>query len=63
MITKEDLLELQQILDEDYYCKIPLEKVEEIGNGLVGFYSLALEIKDKNKNEKFKPSSRQATIT
>jgi len=45
MISTKLLKELQKIIEEDYGIVLRFEEVSDIGNSLVGFFDLLLEIR------------------
>jgi len=51
MISRSLLLELKQILEEDYNLKLTLREVTEIASTLVGFTETLLKIESVSKEE------------
>ena len=49
-ISRERILELQQIIKEDHNKEISFKEADEIARNLVGYFDLLarLEVKDKN---------------
>lgn len=43
-ISKERILELQQIIKEDYDREVSFAQASEIGNGLVGYFDLLVKM-------------------
>lgn len=52
MISRNLLLELKQILEEDYNLKLTLREVTEVGTTLLSFTETLLKVESKNDNEK-----------
>ena len=50
-VSKDLVLELQQIIKEEYDRDISLTEASEIANGLVGYFDLLAKIDSRNKNE------------
>ena len=51
-VSKELILELQQIIKEEYSKEVSFEEASEIGNGLVGYFDLLARLDYENKNAK-----------
>jgi hypothetical protein len=51
-VSKERILELQQIIKEDYGKEVSIRKASEIANGLVGYFDLLARLDYENKNAK-----------
>jgi hypothetical protein len=53
MVSQQLLKELQEIIKEEYGQDLEMEKVSQIGNGLVGYFDLLAKIhhKDNQNNE------------
>lgn len=49
-VSKELILELQQIIKEDYGKEVSFAEASEISNGLVGYFDLLAKIYQENKN-------------
>lgn len=47
MISHKLILELKQILEEDYGAKLSLEEVYEIGSSWISFVELLVKIEQK----------------
>lgn len=50
MISRNLLLELKQILEEDYQLKLSLQEVTEMAMTLLGFTETLLKIEGKKMN-------------
>lgn len=48
-VSKELILELKQVIKEEYEKDITFEEASEIANGLVGYFDLLAKIKHKNE--------------
>ncbi len=48
-ISKERILELQQIIKEDYDREISFEQASSIGNNLVGYFDLLAKMYHQDK--------------
>ncbi len=57
--SKTRLIRTTGIFAEEYNHNLSLDEVEKIGTNLVSFFSLILENKNKNQNEKPQSSSWQ----
>lgn len=49
-VSKEIILELQQIIKEEYGKEISYEETYEIANGLVGYFDLMSKIYNDNRD-------------
>ena len=54
MVSQELLLELKQILKEDYGVELKLEEVLDIALVLIGFAETAMKIEARKNNSKSK---------
>jgi hypothetical protein len=54
MISQKLLLELKQIIQEDYGVKLAMKEVMDIATSLVGFAEITMRIEAQNENEKQK---------
>ena len=52
MISHKSILELKQILEEDFGVKLSLEEVYEIGSTLISFVELLTKIEQKQTCQK-----------
>lgn len=50
-VSKELILELQQIIKEDYGREVSFEHTSTIGNGLVGYFNLLAKLKFQQDNK------------
>lgn len=50
-VSKERILELQKIIKEEYHKEVSYKEAYEIGNNLVGYFSLLWEIDQRNKKK------------
>lgn len=50
-ISKEHILELQQITKEDYDRGVSFSEVSEIANSLVGYFDLLAKLYHQTKND------------
>lgn len=48
MVSKNLLKELQQIIKEEYKINLKSKEVSDIGNTLVGFFELLMEVDNRN---------------
>lgn len=48
MVSQQLLIELQQIIKEEYGQDLEMEKVSQIGNGLVSYFDLLAKINHEN---------------
>ena len=53
MVKQELLIELKDIIQEDYGMKLPMLAVSEIGNSLVGFFELLAKIEFETKGKNY----------
>lgn len=51
MVSQELLLELKDIIQEDYGVDLPMQAVSEIGNSLVGYFELLAKIESEGEYE------------
>jgi len=51
MVSQQLLKELQEIIKEEYGQDLEMEKVSQIGNGLVGYFDLLAKIHHKNNED------------
>lgn len=53
MVSQQLLKELQEIIKEEYGQDLEMEKISQIGNGLVGYFDLLAKMhhKDNQNNE------------
>jgi hypothetical protein len=49
-VSKEHILELQQIIKEDYGREVSFAQASEIGNGLVGYFDLLAKLQFQQDN-------------
>lgn len=49
-VSKELILELQQIIKGEYGREVSFEEASEIANGLVGYFDLLAKMDYENKN-------------
>ena len=50
-VSKERILELQQIIKEDYDREVSFSEASEIANGLVGYFDLLAKLYHQIKSE------------
>ena len=50
-VNKERVLELQQIIKEDYDREISFSEISEIANSLVGYFDLLAKLYHQKKND------------
>lgn len=50
-VSKEHILELQQIIKEDYDREVSFSETSEIANGLVGYFDLLAKLYHQMKSE------------
>ena len=50
-ISKERILELQQIFEKEYKEKMSFAEATEAANNLIGFFDLLLKIDRRNKHK------------
>jgi len=48
MVSQQLLNELQQIIREEYGQDLGMDKISEIGNGLVGYFDLLAKMNHEN---------------
>ncbi|MCX6766835.1 MAG: hypothetical protein NT170_03625 [Candidatus Moranbacteria bacterium] len=48
MVSQQLLKELQEIIKEEYGQDLEMEKISQIGNGLVGYFDLLAKMHHKN---------------
>lgn len=53
MVSQQLLLELKDIVQEDYGVKLSMQAISEIGNSLVGFFELLAKIEFNSKGENY----------
>ncbi len=53
MVSQSLLVELKDIIQEDYGMKLPMKAISEIGNSLVGFFELLAKIEFKTEGENY----------
>jgi hypothetical protein len=51
MVSQQLLIELQQIIKEEYGQDLEMNKVSEIGNGIVGYFDLLAKMHHEQKYE------------
>jgi len=49
-VSKELIIELQQIIKEEYRKELPIVEISDIANGLVGYFDLLAKMDHENKN-------------
>ena len=47
MVSKKLLIELQQIIKEEYGVLLSFQEVSDIGNSIVGFFDLLININNQ----------------
>lgn len=57
MVSQELLVELKDIIQEDYGMELPIRVVSEIGNSLVGFFELLVKIESQHEYENSRGSN------
>jgi hypothetical protein len=57
-LSKELVLELQQIIKEEYGRDVTYEDAYEIGSGMVGYFDLLAKLNYRIKQGKYKKSDR-----
>lgn len=53
MVNQALLIELKDIIKEDYGVKLSMQAISEIGNSLVGFFELLAKIEFTRKGENY----------
>jgi len=53
MVSQQLLNELREIIREEYGQDLEMEKVSQIGNGLVGYFDLLTKIHHKNNENDY----------
>jgi hypothetical protein len=53
MVSQQLLNELREIIKEEYGQDLEMEKVSQIGNGLVGYFDLLAKINHKNNENEY----------
>lgn len=54
MVSQQLLIELQNIIKEEYGQDLEMDKISQIGNGLVGYFDLLAKMyHENNKNNEY----------
>lgn len=51
MVSKELILELQEILKDEFSINLSLSEADDVGNSLVSFFDVLAKISNENKYE------------